>query len=121
MDNSHRPDVFDAGYHLANNDARLFLADAATGLEQVRQVKPIRILLHHVNIASRLDSLVKAHCMRAAHHAMNLDLLVDARKIVLRDVRDFDNFTGIDLLARVDSGSDGLLLRAVDVLQQIGC
>lgn len=57
--------------------------------------------------------------MWASHHAMNLDLLVDASKIVCRDVRDLDDFASIDLLARVDSGSDCLLLRAIDVLQQI--
>lgn len=64
MDDIQSPHIFDTLHDLLDNDASLFLADVTTSFQEDAKIKSISILLHHVNVGSCLDGLVKSDCVR---------------------------------------------------------
>ena len=52
---------------------------------------------------------------------MNSHFLVNACKVLLTYICDLNDFASVDLLGRINSRPDCLLLRTVDILQEIGC
>ena len=63
---------------------------------------------------------MEAYGVSAPYHAMNTYFLVDAGQVILTDIGDFDYLTGVYLFRRIDRGSNCLLLRTIDALEQVG-
>ena len=51
---------------------------------------------------------------------MNTYFLVDTGQVLLTDIGNLNYLTGVYLFRRIDRGSNGLLLRTVDALEQVG-
>ena len=59
--------------------------------------------------------------MGTAYHAVNLYLFVNAGKILLAYVSNLDDFACIYLLGGINRGPYSLLLRPIDVLEEVCC
>ena len=109
MDNAKTLDIFESLHDLLENAPSFFLKDLTAEFQENSQVESVSIVLHHIDIRACLDRLVKTDRVRAAHHSMDFDLLVYAGEVLLAHIRYVNHFTGVDLLAWVDCGSDGRL------------
>ena len=101
--------VLDPPHQLPEDDPGLFLAQIAPLLQQRRQVKTVRVLLHHVDLLRRLDRLKVANRVVTLNHAMYLDLLEDQLEVFLAKTLRVKDLARVNRLACVDSGADGLL------------
>ena len=125
MHDTQRPYIAIALHYLLQDDACLFLAYAPTDLQQNTQIVPIAIVLHHVNVRTRLDRLVQPHRVRTPDHAMYTHLLMNTIQVVLAHITNLDNLARVDFLARIDSRSNclplsGAILRlCLSIHQQI--
>ena len=64
---------------------------------------------------------MEANGVSASYHAMNTYFLVDTGQVLLTDIGNLNYLTGVYLFRRIDCGANGLLLRSVDALQEVGC
>ena len=119
MNNLQRPNVPNSSNDLSNYNPGLLLLYSSLGLQEHCQIKAIGVLLHHVDIRACLDRLMEADGVWRSDHAMDSDFLVNASQVLLANVRDLYNLARINLLCRVNSRPDSLLLRTVDILEQV--
>ena len=64
---------------------------------------------------------MEANGVSASYHTMYTYFLVDAGQVLLTDIGNLNYLTGVNLFRRINGGANGLLLRSVDALQEVGC
>ena len=84
--------------HLSQDQAHFSLAESFPNLEEDGKVATVAILHHHVDVGSRLDSLVEADGVGTLDEVVESNFFLDAVHVLLRDRNNFDYFTGISFI-----------------------
>ena len=103
MNDTQVPYILDSNDQLTQDYTSLFLLDLLSNFEKNAQVVTICILLHHVDVLTCFDGLMKSDRVITFYHAMNLYLFVNTIQIFLTDVTYFNDFACVYFLGWVNS------------------
>ena len=92
------PNVSESLYKLAQNETDFKLGQSLSQFEKYWQVEAIAVVLNHVDVWRRFNSLVKTHTLFRLYHVVDAYLLRNAVHVFLRNASNFHYLARVNLI-----------------------